>query len=85
MTILAYLAGIVGVVIGLANVPQIIKIFRTKSSGDLSAFTIWILCIGTFIWLLYGLEMKNIPVMIMNGLAFLQFIILISAYYKYNN
>jgi len=83
MTLLAILATIFGVVNGLANFPQIYKIFKTKSAGDISTATYTLLTIGTIIWVLYGIEIRNIPVLTMNGLALLQFVTILIGCFIY--
>jgi len=77
MTILSILATIFGVVNGLANFPQIYKIYKTKSAKDISVLTYVILSIGSFVWILYGIEIMNIPVLVMNGLAFIEFVLIL--------
>ncbi|MDP7647366.1 MAG: SemiSWEET family transporter [Candidatus Woesearchaeota archaeon] len=83
MTLLATLATIFGVINGFANFPQIYKIFKTKSAKDLSITTYLILTVGSIVWVLYGIEIMNVPVLIMNGLALLEFIIILIGCYMY--
>ena len=66
MTILAILATLFGTIGGLANLPQAIKIFRRKSAGDISILTYSILLVGALVWILYGIEIWNFPVIITN-------------------
>ncbi len=82
MSLLATLASIFGIINGFANFPQIYKIFKTKSAKDLAVSTYLILIAGSIVWVLYGIEIKNVPILIMNGLALLEFItILIGCYF----
>ena len=83
MTLLATLATIFGVINGFANLPQIYKIFKTKSAKDLSITTYITLTVGSIVWILYGIEIMNIPVLTMNGLALLEFIIILIGCYLY--
>ena len=83
MTLLATLATIFGVINGFANFPQIYKIFKMKSAKDLSITTYIILTIGSLVWVLYGIEIMNIPILTMNGLALLEFIIILIGCYLY--
>lgn len=69
MTILAFLATIFGVITGLANVPQTIKIFRRRSAHDISIITYITLFTGAIIWLLYGIELQNAAIVIVNTLG----------------
>lgn len=83
MTILGTLATIFGVINGFANVPQIYKIFKTKSAKDLAISTYLILAAGSFVWILYGIEILNIPILVMNGLALVEFIVILVGCYFY--
>jgi MtN3 and saliva related transmembrane protein len=66
MTILTILATVFGALGGLANFPQAYKIFKRKSAKDISILTYSFLFIGTVIWILYGIEIMNFPVLITN-------------------
>lgn len=83
MSLLAILATIFGVINGFANLPQIYKIFKTKSAKDLAVSTYLILAIGSIVWVLYGIEIRNTPVLIMNGLALIEFIAILIGCYLY--
>ncbi len=69
MTILAVLATIVGIFLGLANLPQAFKIFRLKSARDISLTTYLIIEFGSIIWILYGFEIKSFPIVVPNILG----------------
>lgn len=83
MTILSVLAGVFGIVMRFANVPQIYKIFKTKSAKDISVITYILLALGSIVWVLYGIELWNIPILIMNGLALIEFLIILVGFYIY--
>ena len=69
MTILSVLATIFGAVGGLANFPQAYKILKRKSAKDISILTYSFLFIGALVWILYGIEIRNIAVIIANVLG----------------
>ncbi len=48
-------------------VPQLLKIIRTKSTGDLSMTMFMILSVGVFLWLIYGLYINSFPVIAANA------------------
>lgn len=64
MTILSILATIAGIISGAGNLPQAHKIFRRKSAKDISILTYSIFFIAEIIWFLYGIELKNSPLII---------------------
>ena len=64
MSILATLAAIFGTAMAFSNFPQAYKIFKRKSAGDISKVTYILLTVGSFIWLLYGIELGNTAIMV---------------------
>jgi len=69
MTIIAILATIFGIIGGIANFPQAYKIFKRKSAKDISIYTYSFLLVGAIIWVLYGIEIINYPVILTNILG----------------
>lgn len=49
--------------------PQAIKTIKTKHTKDLSLRMYLILTIGTFLWFVYGILTKNLPVILANGIT----------------
>ncbi len=66
MTFLSILVTITGTLMGLAALPQAIKIFKNKSAKDVSIITYLVFLVGAIIWILYGLELKDSPIIIAN-------------------
>jgi len=50
--------------------PQVLQIHRTKQTKDLSLPMFIILTIGIFLWLIYGILSKTLPVVMSNTVAF---------------
>ncbi len=50
--------------------PQAIKTIRTKQTKDLSFGMYSILTSGIFLWLVYGLFVKDLPIILANGISF---------------
>ncbi len=80
---LAALAAISGIFLGLGSLPQAIKIFRRKSAGDISPTTYLIVVIGSVIWILYGFQLNNLPIIIPNVLGFALSSVILVGYYRY--
>jgi len=83
MNIIAILATILGVVTGLANIPQIIKIFRRKSAKDLSITTNTIFLLSSIVWLLYGFQLINYPLIIANIIYIITYSLIIIGFLIY--
>ena len=61
--ILAALAGFMGILMGFANIPQALKIYRTRSASDISMLTYGVLFVGYTVLLSYSIFLGN-PVFI---------------------
>ncbi|MBU2561163.1 MAG: SemiSWEET transporter [Nanoarchaeota archaeon] len=49
--------------------PQIIKSYRTKRTADLSLKMYIILTTGVFLWLVYGIIKKDLPIILANAVT----------------
>jgi MtN3 and saliva related transmembrane protein len=69
MTTISVLATIFGTIMALANLPQAYKIFKTKSAKDISMITYSLLLAGAIVWILYGVERKDFPLIFANSIG----------------
>jgi len=58
------------VICSLAMSPQVIKIYRTKQTHDLSLGAFAVLGTGLFLWFVYGLLIHSAPVILGNTIGF---------------
>jgi MtN3 and saliva related transmembrane protein len=58
-----------GTLTTLAFVPQVTRVFRTRSTRDISLPTFAALVFGTALWLLYGILLGEIPLIAANGIS----------------
>jgi MtN3 and saliva related transmembrane protein len=49
--------------------PQVFKIFNTKSTKDISLTMYLVLAVGTLLWLIYGILINALPVIIANSVS----------------
>ena len=77
-TLLGTLATIFGTIGAFANIPQAYKIFKRKSAKDISIITYTLVFLGTITWLLYGIQLKDFPLVFSNsvGLIFITLVII---------
>ena len=68
----------------LAGLPQLVKSWRTKSTGDLSLLFLLMGTSGCVLWLLYGLLISSLPLIAANsiGLSVLGTILYLKLRYK---
>ena len=83
MTMLSVLATIFGAVGGLANFPQAYKILKRKSAKDISILTYSFLFIGAVVWIFYGIEIRNVAVIITNLLGAVNIGLVIIGWFLY--
>lgn len=60
---------VAGILTTLAYLPQLIKIWKTKSTKDISLTTFIVFCIGTLLWLIYGLIINSLPLIAANSVS----------------
>lgn len=50
----------------VAFVPQVLKVYRTKSANDVSFLMFSIFSTGVLLWLVYGLLIGSVPIVVAN-------------------
>ena len=63
------LGGVAAFLTTIANVPQVIKCFRTGKSGDLSKKMLIALALGFALWLTYGLLRDDLIIAAANAVS----------------
>jgi MtN3 and saliva related transmembrane protein len=63
--------------------PQLMKIWKTRSTKDISLGMFSIFCVAVFLWFVYGILIKDPPVIIANFLVFIQAFIILTFKVKY--
>ena len=53
----------------IAFFPQILQVYRTKQTRDLSLPTFILLTTGIFLWLIYGILLGNLPIILANSIT----------------
>jgi len=80
---------ILGLVAGLFTtgslIPQIMKVYRNKSAGDISLLFNLMFLAGGLFWLSYGLLDKLVPIIIWNSLATFFVLLLLIGKLKYGS
>ncbi len=69
-----------GIVSSVTFLPQVIKIWQTKSAKDLSMMTLFFLTLNVSLWLTYGLLKTDFPLIITNSIVLTMIMIMI--YFK---
>ena len=72
-----------GALCTLSFLPQVIKIYKTKRTGDLSLVTFFTLSLGVFLWLIYGILIKEMPIVLTNAAIFILSCLIVAMKIKY--
>ncbi|MGA3288838.1 MAG: SemiSWEET transporter [Candidatus Bathyarchaeia archaeon] len=67
----------------ISLLPQLIKVWKSKSTKDISTGMFSLYCGGVFLWFVYGVYLNNSPIVIANSLAFVQGLIILIFKAKY--
>jgi MtN3 and saliva related transmembrane protein len=77
------LTGHIGSILSsITFIPQVFKVYKTKSAKDLSLTMMLIVLSSTIIWLIYGIGKELLPVIICNAIICLLSVLLI--YFKFS-
>ena len=60
-----------GTLTTVAFIPQLVKAWKSRSTGDLSWGMVLTFTIGVLLWLIYGLWIDSLPVILANGVTLL--------------
>ena len=60
---------VAGVLTTLAFVPQVIRVWRTRSARDLSLASFAIFTAGVALWMIYGVAIDALPVIVANAVT----------------
>jgi MtN3 and saliva related transmembrane protein len=58
-----------GTLTTIAFIPQLLKTWRSRSAADVSLGMLITFCTGVFLWLLYGLFIRSLPVILANSVT----------------
>jgi len=64
-------------------VPQVIKIWKTRSSKDVSLGMFFVLATGVALWVVYGIMTSSLPVILANSVTLVLAVMIIALKIKY--
>lgn len=71
---------VAGTITSITFVPQVIKIWKTKSAKDLSIMMLLLLMLGVVLWLIYGLVVMSASIIYTNSMVLLMSLVMM--YFK---
>ncbi|MFZ6000895.1 MAG: SemiSWEET family sugar transporter [Bacteroidota bacterium] len=85
MNSIQYLGLVAGALTTVAFVPQVLKTYKSRSAKDLSLGMFSIFFAGVALWLVYGIMVKDVPVIAANLLTLVLAFTLIVFKFKFRN
>ena len=67
----------------IAFLPQVVKAVKTKETKDISLPTFLIVATTNFLWTVYGVFRKDLPLTIANSVIFVSVLVILWAKIKY--
>jgi MtN3 and saliva related transmembrane protein len=60
---------VAGALTTVSFVPQVIKIWRSRSASDISSGMFTLFSLGVMLWLYYGIAIHSTPIVLANGVT----------------
>ena len=83
MTLTTTLGLAAGAFTTLASLPQVLKAWKTKHTKDISFWMYLLLDTGVALWTIYGVIIKDAPIIIANVLTFILVSMILAMKLKY--
>jgi MtN3 and saliva related transmembrane protein len=74
---------VAGALVTLSLIPQLIRVFRLKSAREISILFTSLLLLGVFLWFIYGIYLRLLPVIVWNATSVVLATVLLIAKLKY--
>lgn len=72
-----YIGFAAGIITSLAALPQLVRTYRTKHARDISIWQPLLLDVGMILWVIYGVTLKDVPLIAANLFSFICYTLLI--------
>lgn len=83
MTLLDLLGLSAGFLTTISFVPQVVKIWRSKSAADISTSMFALFSLGLILWLIYGFYLQSLPIILANSITLVLTAIILILKYHY--
>ena len=77
MNIITAIGLVAGAITSAAGIPQVVRTYRTRHARDLSIWQPVLLVIGMLLWLIYGIFLRDLPLILANAFSILCYALLI--------
>ena len=85
MDFIQILGLIAGSLTTISFLPQVIKTWKSRSTKDISLAMFGIFCLGTLLWLIYGILISSLPMIFANSITLILSAILLYFKFKFKD
>jgi MtN3 and saliva related transmembrane protein len=85
MDAITALGFVAGTLTTAAFVPQVAKIWQSKSANDISWAMFIIFTTGVALWLVYGIIIVSLPLIITNGITLVLSVLILALKWRYRS
>ena len=71
MDSITFLGFVAGTLTTVAFLPQLVKVWKSRSTKDISLLMYLVICTGLLLWLIFGLCIGSLPVIAANAVTLL--------------
>ena len=64
-----YIGLVAGALTSVAVIPQVVRTYRTRHARDISIWQPVLLDVGMVLWLIYGIMLKDLPLILANAFS----------------
>ncbi len=83
-TIVQPVGFLAGLLTTIAFLPQLLKVYRSKSAKDISLPMFLLFTSGVLLWFLYGVFLREPPIMITNAVTFILAVTILALKLRYD-
>jgi MtN3 and saliva related transmembrane protein len=85
MELSTYIGVAAGICTAISMLPQLIKIIKAHKAEDISLVMLIVLLVGLLLWIWYGIERQDYPIIMTNSFSFLVNALIVFFATKYKN
>jgi len=60
---------VAGILTTISFLPQVVKVWKSRSATDISLWMFLLFSLGVFLWLLYGIYLEAMPIIVANAVT----------------
>jgi len=80
---ISFVGSVAGICTTVAFLPQVVRTWRTRSTSDISLGMFALMVFGIFLWLVYGIERSDWPLIVADGVSLVLAVVILCLKLRY--